>query len=303
MPPVKSPVDRSTCVSCGVGYSWLSLLSNISIGLLKAVVGVLAGSRALLISALYNVNDVLAAIVVMKSLRLSLRAPDASHPYGYGKAEYVAVGIVSFVLIGAVFFTLMYTTMDILRGVPGPPHTIALMVAALSLLNSVFLHQRGHCVSERIDSPALYTSAVHNHADAEGSLLVLIGVAGATLGLHVLDQIIAIIEVIHLAWVAGRTCSRAIKGLLDAAVTELESKIRGACRVAGVERVVTLRTRRTGNGIFTDITVGVKPSASVSEAHDAVARVKSALRGALGDGVRAQVAFTSIPLGKEMASA
>jgi divalent metal cation (Fe/Co/Zn/Cd) transporter len=86
----------------------VTLAVSSGLGVLKIVVGIMAGSRALVASALYSINGVLSAIVVITSMRIARRSPDDSHPYGYGKAEFVAVGVVSVILAGAVVYIIVH---------------------------------------------------------------------------------------------------------------------------------------------------------------------------------------------------
>ncbi len=85
----------------------VALAANLVIAVAKALGGFLAGSPALLSEAAHSVADSLNEVFLLASLKRSKRAPDARHPFGYGKERYfwsllAAVGI--FVMGGCFSF-------------------------------------------------------------------------------------------------------------------------------------------------------------------------------------------------------
>ncbi|MFG2893474.1 cation diffusion facilitator family transporter [Streptomyces sp. NPDC048248] len=85
----------------------VALGANLVIAVAKALGGFFAGSPALLSEAAHSVADSLNEVFLLASLKRSKRAPDARHPFGYGKERYfwsllAAVGI--FVMGGCFSF-------------------------------------------------------------------------------------------------------------------------------------------------------------------------------------------------------
>jgi cation diffusion facilitator family transporter len=259
----------------------------------KIGVGIMSGSHALLANALYSVNDVLSSVAVSVSLRVGARRPSSMHPYGYGKAEFIAVGMVSMAIAIGVTFMFFFSVIDILRGVPGPPHFIALTLAATSMVTSWVISKKGHQHAHALRSPALATSADHHHADAEGSLLAIIGIAGAVLGLHVLDRIIAVVETLHLVALSGSLLAKSMKGLLDTAIPADDTDLlEEACSsVEGVERVAHVWSRQSGSKTWVDVAVEVSEGLKVQDAQAVCAKVEEAVTRALGRAVSTQVRF------------
>jgi cation diffusion facilitator family transporter len=289
-----SHIDVKRCSTCGSRFSVLNLLVNLALTMIKIVVGILSGSRALLACSLYSFNDVLSAVIVMVSQRMGSRPADQEHAYGYGKAEFVAIAIISFIMVAALFFIIFYSVTDIVRGVEGPPHVAALLVAVLSMIVGELLARMGYCSARHSDdSPSLKSCAEHNRADALSSLAVAVGVGGAILGLHVLDPIVAIFEVLHIGVISGAFFGKAIKGLMDLSLPPDEvERISLACgRVPGVSRVALLRTRRMGIKSCVDVVINVSRDISVEQADKVVRQVKSATWKALGRSVETQVRF------------
>lgn len=286
-------------------YAGLALSVSSVMAAFKITVGLLAASHALLASALYSVNDILSSIAIAVSIRIGSRKADENHPYGYGKAEFIAVAVTSLAIAIAVFFMFFFSVVDILNGVPGPPHFIAMSLAAISLIVSWTMSRKAHHLSVKLKSPAVSTSAAHNHADAEGSFAALIGIGGAILGLHVLDRIIAVLETLHLIALSGTLLAKAVKGLMDMAIPEEDVElVEEACnRIEGVERVQFIRSRRAGSATWLDVAVAVPADLRVAEAHEIRRKIQGAVWGVLGPQVTTQVAFRAPHFAESLPSA
>ena len=126
-------MNTGRCSSCGMRFSVLNLCVNLALGIIKGLVGICSGSQALKASALYSINDVLSAIIVIVGLKIGKRPADEKHPYGYGKAEFVAIALMSCVMVVGVLGMLSYSVIVIVLGTDGPPCVSALFVALLAM--------------------------------------------------------------------------------------------------------------------------------------------------------------------------
>lgn len=287
------PMSVKTARKTVVRFAGLMLMVNAAMAVVKIGVGLVSGSHAVLASALYSFNDLLSAIAVAVSLRIGYRKPDARYPYGYGKAEFIAVGMVSLAIAIGVFAMFLFSALDIFKGVSGPPHAIAIALAGMSMVVSWLLARKGHALAEIVESPALTTSVDHHHADAEGSLAAIIGVGGAILGLHVLDRIVAIFETLHLIALSGSLLAQSAKGLMDAAIpsedVELIEEVLGSLK--GVDQVAFVRSRRMGSKTWVDVGVCVSPKLKVRNAQRISEHVAAAVAEVLGPSTVTQVRF------------
>src|SRR5699024_12572157 len=79
--------------------TWIGIIVNALLTVIKGVGGFLSGSRALLADALHSASDIAGSIVVLFGVKLANKPPDKEHPYGQGNAENIASIIVAFLLI------------------------------------------------------------------------------------------------------------------------------------------------------------------------------------------------------------
>jgi len=82
-----------------------ALLANLGIAISKFVAFAFTGSSSMLSEAIHSVADSGNQVLLLVGNKRSMRAPDARHPFGYGRRRYVYGFVVSIVLflVGGLF--------------------------------------------------------------------------------------------------------------------------------------------------------------------------------------------------------
>ena len=105
---IRDPNDtRDPAVRTAYGNlaSLVGMACNLLLCIGKLVAGTLFGSIAIMADALNNLSDASSNIVSLIGFRLAAKAPDAEHPYGHARYEYLA-GLVVSVTILAIGLSL-----------------------------------------------------------------------------------------------------------------------------------------------------------------------------------------------------
>src|SRR2546423_15647144 len=83
--PHPQPVIGS--LQTGARLALIGLVVNVAFAIIKILGGIFGNSYALIADGMESVLDVAGSIVIWGGLRFAARPPDATHPYGHGKAE------------------------------------------------------------------------------------------------------------------------------------------------------------------------------------------------------------------------
>jgi cation diffusion facilitator family transporter len=255
---------------------WVGIGVNLAMVAMKVVVGISAGSRACLADALHSGSNIVTAFAIFISRKLTGKPSDETHPYGHGKVEFIAAGLVS-VLIFLFTIFLVVTSLEhiIYKPVP-PPHLSALLVALVSIATNEMLFRYFRCVGTQLRSQTIIANAWANRADCFSSSAVVIGVLGSRLGFHHLDPIAAVVVAVIIMKVCISCIKESVAGLMDRSVPEetvatLTRIIEGVDQVQGIQH---LRTRLMGDKIWVDLGIRVAAGHSVNECE----RIKEQLR-------------------------
>ena len=72
-----------------VRTSLLGILGNVVLVAGKAIIGLLANSVAIILDAINNLTDAISSTITIIGTKLAHKKPDAKHPYGHGRVEYI----------------------------------------------------------------------------------------------------------------------------------------------------------------------------------------------------------------------
>jgi cation diffusion facilitator family transporter len=266
-------------VRCSPSIGWLGLLTNTALLFMKAFVGLVSGSQAMLADAMYSLKDVITSLLVIVGLTVSEKPLDRKHPYGHGKIEFILALMASAVFLAVTAFLFIYSIGTLVHDQRHTaPHPIALWGALLSIAVNVFMYYYSRCVSIETNSPMVKTLAHHHHADASSSCAVAAGILLSNyFGLPWIDTLVAMFETLHLLYLGAGVFKEACHGLMDRGADKPLCDAIGTA-AASVEGVKRLRTRHVGQEIYAEVVVGVDPEISLNEAHRINEAIKDRIR-------------------------
>jgi cation diffusion facilitator family transporter len=256
---------------------------------LKYAAYYVTGSVALFSDAAESIVNVATAVAAFFAVRWSAVPPDANHPYGHYKAEYLSAVLEGVLIVVAALAIMRKAYLGFLNPQALDAPTLGLVINGLATaINGgwCFLLFR---VGRRRRSPALAADAHHLWTDVVTSLGVLVGVAlVAVTGWLVLDSIIAGLVALHILWWGWVLMMRSFGGLMDEAVSkELLEKIRQAIstEAEGALEAHDLRTRHAGRVTFIEFHLVVPGTMSVADSHAICDRVEEALKSDVPDAI------------------
>lgn len=271
---------QQQCETCGHRATWLSAGQNVVLASLKGLVGYATGSRALLADALHSGADVACALLAAWGTRFGEKPVDKTHPYGYGKVEFVVGIVVGIVLIFAAAEILYGSSRVLFSQLKiTPPRILAVWVALLSVYSNFVISHYTMCAANELNSPALKSISIDNRSDAYSSIPVVICILGSQLGFPQLDPLAAVFVGLLVFKMGAGLVIENYRGLLDVSVKpEQMEKIRKAIiSLPGVKKISYLRTRQIGQKIWVDVEVYVREEKTFKEANVVSRAIRSTL--------------------------
>ena len=272
-------MDKSLKIALG------SLAVSLVVLAVKFTAYLITGSLALYSDALESIINVATSIAAIIAIRIAARPPDAEHPYGYHKAEYMSAVVIGALIIAAALAILHEAYGGFLapRAIDAPWTGLAIGMVA-TILNAgwgVLIIRQGRLQR----SAALVADGKHMLADVVTSLGVLVGVVLTVLtGIAVLDACIAVLVALHVLWNGYRILRENARALMDeAAPAEELEHIRAVISGNATDAIEAhaLRTRHAGKATFIDFDLVVSGTVSVSQAHEICDRLETAIKKAL----------------------
>jgi cation diffusion facilitator family transporter len=263
-----------------------SVASAVVLVILKAFLAWLTGSLGILSEALHSMLDLIAAVITYLSVRVADKPADAEHLYGHGKVESFS----AFVETGLLLLTAIYIVWEafqrlLFRRPEIHPSILAIVILLLAMCIDLVRSRALTRVAKKHPSEALEADALHFSTDVWSTLVVIVGITGAWLGMKLgmpwlrsLDPIAALGVAGVIIWIGSRLGRRTIDALLDVAPIGLRERIVNAVdETAGVLQTERVRVRRAGQRYFVDVTISVPRTASLQEAHEATEAVERSI--------------------------
>jgi cation diffusion facilitator family transporter len=263
----------------------ITLLLNLFVMGLKAVVGFWTGSLSLQADALHSVTDSANNVLGLITSRFSSPKPDRNHPYGHQKYEAVgALGIAAF--LGIACFEILQGAIErIFHGltpvnISAPELWLLLIVLGVNIF--VTYYERG--VGMRVGSPILLADAQHTMSDVWVTITVLLGLIGVWQArvLHLpqlqwLDVILAFPVALLVFWSGWKVIKENLPWLVDEMAIAPEAIRDVTLQVPGVINCHEIASRGLlGRQVFIEmhLIVGAK---DVETAHKITEEVESRL--------------------------
>ena len=157
----------------------ITLLLNLLVMGIKAVVGYFTGSLSLLADALHSVTDSSNNVLGLFINNLASPKPDRKHPYGHMKYDAIgAMAIAAF--LGIACFEILRGAVDRISSGGKPvnisPAELWLLLVVLGINIFVTYYERN--VGQRIGSSFLVADAQHTMSDVWVTILVIAGLIG-----------------------------------------------------------------------------------------------------------------------------
>ena len=155
----------------------LSVVSNITLVLLKLVTGLASGSVSILSEAVHSGSDLLASLIAFFSVKTASQPADSKHPFGHGKIENIS-GTVEALLIFLAAAWIIWEAIDKLVH-PQPIETLGWGIGVMlaSTLVNIAVSEMLFTVGRETDSVALEADAWHLRTDVYTSAGVMVSLA------------------------------------------------------------------------------------------------------------------------------
>src|SRR6476469_3424178 len=126
-------------LQAGARLALVGLAVNVAFAFIKIAAGAFGNAYALIADGIESALDAAGSIVIWGGLRFAARPPDATHPYGHGKAEPLAAGVVAMGVIIAALGLAVQSVREIFTPHHGPaPFTLVVLIVVIAIKEFLF---------------------------------------------------------------------------------------------------------------------------------------------------------------------
>lgn len=267
--------------------SWVSTIGNSILSISKVVIGLWAGSLAVLGDGIDSATDVVISIVMIFTAKIINKPPSKKYAYGYEKAEGIATKILSLVIFYAGVQMLITSVQSMFSGEEKMmPGIITIYVTIFSIVGKLGLALYQYRQGKKVNSALLTANAINMRNDVIISAGVLLGLAFTfLLKLPILDSITGLIISLFIIKSSISIFIDSNVELMDGVKDEtIYNKIFEAVdKVPGASNPHRVRSRQIGNLYMIDLDIEADGDITLNEAHEIAEAVEERIKEAIED--------------------
>lgn len=262
--------------------SQVSIAGNATLSLLKIVVGLIAGSLAVVADGVDSASDIITSLITLYTAYIIGRPPDPKFPYGYNKADTIATKVLAFIIFFAgaqlaiiSFRKLLYPVDEVM------PSMFAIYIIIVSVFGKLMLSVYLRKVGKSVDSAMLIANARNMQNDVVISISVLVGLVFTFIfNLPVIDTITALLVSIYIMVVAFRIFMQTNLEMMDGVEdSEIYKKIIHVVnKVDGASNPHRIRVRKMAHLYLIALDIEIDGQLPLTDAHQIAIRVEESLK-------------------------
>ena len=234
---VKSPSVRS---AYGRLAGIVGIICNLLLFAGKLAAGLISGSIAILADAINSVSDAASNIVALIGFKLASMPPDAKHPYGYARYEYLAGLIVSIIIVAVGLSLGKESILKIIHPETTAMSTLTIVILAISILVKFWMSHFYKVLGKKIDSDTLIATGTDSRNDilSTGAVLLSLVLSYFT-GIVYIDGIMGVLVAAFIIYSGIGLIRETLSPILGESpdpelVTQIEEKVMGYEHVLGI---------------------------------------------------------------------
>ena len=277
---------------CGERTGFAGIGVNLLLFAVKLAIGVMGGVVSVVADALNNLSDVGTSLAMIFGFRIAGRPADAEHPFGHGRAEYLAGIFIASVILLVGIELLRVSVEKILAPEELRVGTAGIVLLALSMAVKLWLGWLYREVGNRIQSPALKAASVDSLTDCLATSAVLVSLfAYAQFGINVdgAAGIFVSCFILYSGWGALHDAAEPLLGMANdpALVADVRRIVMAERGVLGVHDIV-LHAYGAGR-TFATLDIELPAAMPLIEAHNIADRVERRVRSELSISVTVHI--------------
>jgi cation diffusion facilitator family transporter len=248
----------------------ISLLAIFSAFLVELIFGLISNSLALIADSIHALLDSVVTIVLLLAARMAIKPPDAEHTYGHGKIESLG-GLIGGIAIFLIACFFIYESINRLQSPPPSilPGLFAIIGGLYTIGVDFFRIVLLRRAIKKIGGATLKADFYHAFMDLGSTVIAIAGIVLISYGFYYGDFVAALILGGLLAVLSIKLIYKTALDLTDIISPELVKNVREiATSTDGVIDANPILMRRSGDTIFTDITISLRGDTSFDKAHE-----------------------------------
>lgn len=154
----------------GVLVSVVGIICNLLLCITKIIIGLMLSSVSVITDGFNNLSDAASSIISLIASKVSIRPADKEHPFGHGRAEYIAAFVVSFLILQVGFTCFTNSIKKVWNPEPVGFSVVTIIILFISVVLKLWLGYFNKKIGNDINSSVMKATS----ADAYGDVMITV---------------------------------------------------------------------------------------------------------------------------------
>lgn len=250
--------------------SIIGILGNIFLLIIKAIVGFLTNSQAMIADTFNSFGDVFSSFMTYIGTRISSKGPDEDHNLGHGKAEYIFSFLISIVMFLTAVTVSKNAIITYINKTPIKFNYYLVIVCIITIIVKLSLFLYTNSIYKKDKNILIKANSKDHRNDCFITTLTLISSICGLYGYYIVDIIIGIIISIWIGYTSIKLFIESYDVLMDKSIDDStkEEVLEIIMRHKEIEKVNHFNSTPVGYKYQISFTIFVDGNLSTFESHE-----------------------------------
>ncbi|MBQ6149112.1 MAG: cation transporter [Oscillospiraceae bacterium] len=160
-----------------IKYNLLGIAMNLLLAVMKITTGLMINAHAVILDGINSFSDMASSAVAIMSARLAGKRSNSSHPFGFGRIEYLSSFVVTMAIMYVGFTTIIDTIKAIIHPHEAPSYNTAVIIIMIislimKLAYGILMRKKG----KELSSEAMIMTGTDSACDSLFSVAILVAI-------------------------------------------------------------------------------------------------------------------------------
>jgi len=252
---------------------------NLGLMAAKLLVGIIAHSQGMIADGLNSAGDVFASLVTLLGARAAGKPGDTDHPFGHGKAEYIASLAIALSMLAVAFSGGFSAVSSLIHHHALHFSPWLIIVSLTTILTKLALYIYTRRCGKKYNSLLILANSEDHRNDTFITAGTLAGILGTLAGLWWLDGAVGLALSLWIAIGGIRILLASLRVLMDTSIDrEIEQHlVEHILEIPQVCHIDSVSSMPVGARYIMIIKVSVPPEMTVAESHKIAGIIRAML--------------------------
>ena len=259
--------------------SILGITGNVFLLIIKAIVGAISGSQAMIADAANSAGDIFASLMTFIGNKIASEPSDDTHNFGHGKAEYIFSLFISISMLLVASKLLYDSTLSLIFKQEFVFSWTLVIVCLITIITKLFLYLYTKSLYRKYEDLLLKANMIDHRNDCILTLCTLVSILFSLIGIYFLDGIVGMMISIWIFYTGIKIFIESYNVLMDRSIDSktMDVILKLIESYKEIKKVDSIASTPIGYKYIITITIYVDGNMTTFESHNIADKLEKSI--------------------------